>query len=369
MARGRHILAIAVFFALLCLPAAQNLTGLVRVRPIDENRKLAPAPQFLLAEPHRMLVAAKKWLEDHYGFRPVLIRTKAQIDYSLFGTSDRVHIGRDGFLFYRSVLDDERFMIDALLRRRMADVVRGAGELRDELASQGKRLVILIAPSKEIIYPEMVPASAPRMPDVLQIDLLRAALRDMPGIVYVDPLPILTDHRKHGLAYYRTDAHWTLSAAYMVGKTLVDRIAADHGVPSPWRHPLVVKPEPFLGGEARAMPLFRPPREDLDQIVPTAPGRQVARVETKRDPFDYLHWYVAGGEPLLPCAVTVGDSFWMGVQVSGAPVYFQGYYSAIWYHFGDFRKLFAVPAECKYFVLSFVQGNRLAFETLADFRR
>lgn len=369
MARARHIIAIAGFFALLCLPSVQNLTGLMRIRPIDENRKLAPAPQFLLGEPHLMLVAAKKWLEDHYGFRPVLIRTKAQIDYSLFGTSDRVHIGRSGFLFYRSVLDDERFAVDALLRRRMADVLRGVGELRDELASRGKRLVVLIAPSKEIVYPEMVPSSAPRMPPVSQISLLRAHLSQMPGIIYIDPLPILADYKKSALVFFRTDAHWTLPAAFIVGKAIVERIAADAGKPSPWRHPLVVKPESFTGGEARAMGLFRPPREIIDQLVPTAPARPVARIETKGDPFAYLHWYAPSAEPLLPCTVAVGDSFWMGVEVAGAPTYFQGYYTAVWYSFSDFRKVLNTPAECRYLVFEFVQGNRLALETLADFRR
>jgi hypothetical protein len=367
--RARHIIPIAAFFALLCLPAAQSLTGRLPVRPLDENRKLAPPPHLSLADPHRTLIAAKKWFEDHYGLRPFLIRAKAQIDYSLFGTSDRVHIGRDGFLFYRSVLDDERFVVDALLRRRMADVLRGIAELRDELASRGKRLVVLIAPNKEVVYPEMVPASAPRMPPVAQIDLLRARLGQMPGILYVDPLPILADYKKSALAYFRTDAHWTLPAAFMVGKAVVDSIAADDGRPSPWRHPLEVKPESFSGGEARAMPLFRPPGERIDQLVPTAPNRPVSRLETNAGPFQYLHWYAPGSDPLLPCLVAAGDSFWLGVDTAGTPVYFQGYYRAIWNSFSDFKKLLDAPAECKFFVLEFVQGNRTAIETLADYRR
>jgi hypothetical protein len=131
----------------------------------------------------------------------------------------------------------------------------------------------------------------------------------------------------------------------------------------------VVKPELFTGGEARAMPLFHSPRETIDQLVATAPARQVTRLETNRDPFSYLHWYAPGAEPLLPCVVAVGDSFWMGIAAAGTPVYFQGYYAAVWYSFSDFRALFNVPAACKYLVFEFVQGNRAAIETLADFRR
>ena len=94
---------ILLFAALLFLPLVQMLTGVIPVAPVSENRSLAPAPG--LATPlARIPHVANEWFNDHFGLRPLLIRLKTQIDYSVFKTSDRVLVGSDGWLFYRGAL-------------------------------------------------------------------------------------------------------------------------------------------------------------------------------------------------------------------------------------------------------------------------
>ena len=56
-----------------------------------------------------------KWFNDHFGFRDFLIRSKTQIDYSVFGMSTRIHVGSDGWLFYRSVMDVEKPKFEKIL--------------------------------------------------------------------------------------------------------------------------------------------------------------------------------------------------------------------------------------------------------------
>lgn len=366
--RGRHIIPVTAFFALLSLPAIETVFRPIAIAPTDENRKLAPRPKLTLSDPHAMLAASKKWIEDHFGFRSFLIRLKTQIDYSVFNTSNRVHIGKDGFLFYRSVLDDERFVIDRLLQQRMNDVLTGVVHLRDDLARRSKRLVILISPTKEVLYPEMLPAGVPKFPKLPQIDRLRAGLNQIPGITFIDPVGQLRALKQSHPVFFKTDAHWTWAAAFDVGNRLVTEIARQEGWPSsPWSNPLLLYAERYSGGEARDLPLFRRPSETIEKLLNIQKPLPVSKAVNNVGPFDYLHEALPEVPGLLPCVTVVGDSFWMSIQVAGVGNYFKGFYQATWYRFADFKALLDTP-DCKYFIVQFVQGNRLAIETLANYR-
>ena len=101
------------FMFVLWLPIFQMVTGFFHLTVLDENRKLAPVP--ILKSWNTVsdsMRDAVKWFNDRYGFRDFLIRSKTQVDYSVFGMSTRVHIGQDGWLFYRSVMDVEKPNID-----------------------------------------------------------------------------------------------------------------------------------------------------------------------------------------------------------------------------------------------------------------
>jgi hypothetical protein len=366
--RALSWLSVTTFFMVLLLPVLAMCIGFAPVADIDENRRLAPVPTLKGTLPS-IIDAAQKWFDDHFGLRPLFIRLKTQIDYSLFGVSDRVYVGHDGFLFYRLVLDEQRFAIERFLRDRNADVVRGAQRLSDHLRLDGRRLVVLIAPSKEIIYPEMVPATAPSFPRPSQIELLRAQLQHLPGVIFVDPTDMLRELKRHRLVYYRTDPHWNTPAGYEVGKLLVDRLALEEGWPnSPWIYPLELERKRFVGAEAKFMPLIFPPGEEAIFAKITWPNHPGVRYKVNDPPFAYWQWVPTEVKGLLPCLVVVGDSFWLGMQAPAA-MHFQGYYQATWSDTMDFSDvIMKTPKECKYVLYQFVQSNLPALKTLADFK-
>src|SRR5262245_21621978 len=89
---------------LLVLPLLQMTTGFAPLVSINEKRNRFEIPHLL--ERLKQLDATlatdvNRWFDDRYGFRDLLIRTKNQIDYTLFRSSTRVAIGRDGWLFLR----------------------------------------------------------------------------------------------------------------------------------------------------------------------------------------------------------------------------------------------------------------------------
>src|SRR4051794_37583352 len=96
-----------LFIALLLLPTFQMLTGVVPIKALDENRNRAALPPLAFADLLSQFPKLQAWFQDHYGFRDVLIRANAQIDFSLFGVSNRVHVGQDGWLYYRDSISNQ----------------------------------------------------------------------------------------------------------------------------------------------------------------------------------------------------------------------------------------------------------------------
>ncbi|MGH2198802.1 hypothetical protein ACQ1Z2_14755, partial [Enterococcus faecalis] len=69
---------------------------------------------------------ANEWFNDHFGLRALLIKLKTQIDFSVFGTSDKVVVGRNGWLFYRAVISKEEPLVERLLSQGLEDrIVNG----------------------------------------------------------------------------------------------------------------------------------------------------------------------------------------------------------------------------------------------------
>jgi hypothetical protein len=76
---------VCVFVALTVFPLVQMIYPIVRISPIDENRTLAPAPDFfkiIVNGDGRVAAELNKWFDDRIGFRSFFIRLRNQIDYS-----------------------------------------------------------------------------------------------------------------------------------------------------------------------------------------------------------------------------------------------------------------------------------------------
>jgi hypothetical protein len=104
-ARGLATAFLIFVGACLGLPLLQTLYpvfGTV-VAPVDEQRSPARFPALNLSwrTDGRFAAALNRWFGDRVGFRDLFIRTKNQIDFSLFSTSRKIYVGTDGWLFNR----------------------------------------------------------------------------------------------------------------------------------------------------------------------------------------------------------------------------------------------------------------------------
>jgi hypothetical protein len=352
---------------LLWVPMAQMVTGLPsQPAAVDENRKLAAKPVLRSWEDmHQYASDAVKWFNDHFGFRDFLIRSKTQIDYSVFGMSTRIHVGSDGWLFYRSVMDVEKPQIELTLRKDADAVIEGTRQLAAALAARGVKLVIMVAPMKDVYYSELLPSTAKQLPKPRQVELLQDRFRAMKEIIFIDSEVILKETAKQRTVFHKTDFHWNDPAAFEVARTLVNEIGKSEGKASPvWTHELEIEERPLSGGEASFMPIFFPPTEKGLFVKPNWIQPPYNYVE-KQPPFEWIYDIKVPTGHELPPITILGDSFFDGMLRSGVWIYFKKVHRANWNNTNLKEIVSNLPADTRYLFLEFIEVDKRAYAGLA----
>lgn len=147
---------------------------------------------------------AAAWYNDHFYLRQELVSTQRLLTGKVFGTSgeDSVILGKDGWLFYGSTLED--FTGTTGLTQR--DIYAMARNLY--LMSQEKPLIFLVAPNKNSLYPQYIPDYGVQA-EMTTGELLQEQLRQL-GVNFVD---IYAAFQKEPVLYYATDSHWNQKGA------------------------------------------------------------------------------------------------------------------------------------------------------------
>ena len=357
----------AGFLLVLWLPIVNMVTGFPKQPTLEENRKPTPFPIFKSwGSISQYTRGSVNWFDDNYGFRDFLIRLKTQVDYSLFGMSTRVHVGSDGWLFYRSVMDVEKPRVEIVLKKDADAVVEGTRRLANTLAARGVKLIIMVAPMKDVYYSESLPKTARRLSAPRQVDLLQDRFRSMKEIVFLDSETILKEVSSRRHVFHKTDFHWNDPAAFEVAKALVNELGQFEGKANPvWAHKLEVEEKSFSGGEAKFMPIFFPPAE-IGLFVKSNWIQPPYKYVEKRQPFDWIYELdEADDDRLLAPIVVLGDSFFDGMMRSGMGLYFKKISQANWNRASLNDVLGNLPEGTRYLLLEFIEVSTGSYAGLA----
>lgn len=311
---------VAAVAAIVAVTLVQSFVRpLFPVAPLLEYRKAAPPPDIVrtvVEGDGRLAAGINAWFDDRLGFRPLLTRLANQIDYSLFGYSRKVLMGKDGFLF-------ERREVDELVTHERDQSIEVEKRVFDDLAAylrtRGIRLVIVATPAKEAFYREFLPDHAPQPPAVRRLDRLRDVLKAGDGKqwLYIDSEAVIRAGRpdKVGL-YYRYDLHMTPLGAGLVAQALVNRIAEDEGLTWRWRPRWELHPARVggWGSGARYLSTFADNDELSDEFSPDkyhGPGHERPGEEfvaSPPQPFEVI-FRNHGPDARLPPTLLYGTSF------------------------------------------------------------
>jgi hypothetical protein len=213
---------------LLLAPAFQAKLPWVPVAPLDGYFDEHKHPDFtwddLRSGTYQPRLEA--YVEENLGFRSWLLRLRNQLVYSLFNqtTIPTVVAGKDDVLFQPISIDVYLGM--GYAPAEMDQKVRWLRTVQDSLRAHGTQFLLVLAPGKARIMPEMLPdryATLPRKPS--NYDAVAQATRKY-GVNVLDAAALLTrwqDTTRYPL-FPRGGTHWSGYATALVADTMFRQV-------------------------------------------------------------------------------------------------------------------------------------------------
>ncbi len=251
MIKAIRIAIVTLFAMVIVSPFAQEHLRLFKYRSLTENRLKIPRPSDWRTMFETGTPFAKKYEEyfnDNYGLRDLLIRAKNSLDYRLFRKSEKIVIGPDHWLFYKNILEDMQILLEKTCDQLCPPMYDRFLKLNRILADRGITLIIIPCPMKNTVYPEMLPATAPRRPVPNAFDRYCRFLADHPEIVTIDAYPTLMELKKSFQVFHKTDFHWTDPAGAYVARDLVNTLGRLAGKGDLWNIRIEMKVQKMGSG-------------------------------------------------------------------------------------------------------------------------
>lgn len=213
--RAGSLALLVLFVIVMTVPGLGLALGFGRSTISEsEMRELAEWPRWswdraaVLAWPS----AFQHYFEDHFYLRSRIIDWRAGLLWNGLRTaaSDQVIAGKDGWLFYAADggMDDwiqaEPFTAAELEAWRDTLVRRRAFLTKRDIS-----FLLVIAPDKQMVYPEFMPDSLRRLREDYRADQLIAYMRQTtPDFEILDLRSPIQAAKKGELLYHRYDTHW-----------------------------------------------------------------------------------------------------------------------------------------------------------------
>ena len=216
-----YVLFVGVIAAVCILPAAvmpwqeENAVG---------NEQLAPLPELREEDGSfnvNILNEFSDYFADHFGFRHEMITLNDQLTGAAFKTLDSssVLLGKNGWLFYKSTLEDYTGAKLFTARQSYA-AARVLGLMQEYCKQNGVDFYFTIAPNKNSIYGSQMPAryaaASKRNVQLLEQQMQKQNVR------YIDLFEVLSDSQEQ--LYYHLDSHWNMRGAQKAAQVLLRKM-------------------------------------------------------------------------------------------------------------------------------------------------
>jgi hypothetical protein len=289
--------------ALLLLPWLEQNERIFEPKPLGGVQPNSQNVKFSAAQwrSAKFQEGQEAYIRDHFGLRPFMVRFYNELFDRLFGEyqANGVIMGKDGYLF------EEGYLLaasgqDYLGLDSISKLVLDLHLIEQDLAKQGKHLLVCLAPGKGSFFADKMPdkyrynASAGRnYPDF--VSLLRA--EKIPLFDVQDWFLKMKATAKYPL-YPRTGIHWSSYGEFLVADSLIKQVSA-----------LSQKSFPSL--KLTRIEQDHTPRDRDDDIelgmnlLRNLPDFKMAYPQFKVQPLK------AGQKP--PRVLVIGDSFYYGM--------------------------------------------------------
>lgn len=365
-----NIITCCLFGLILIAPVMLTITDTELTKPLEENRVREKFPSMANCELGQVDECVKKvdtWFNDNYRPRDLFTKLKTQIDYSAFSTSDKVHIGSDEWLFYRSTMDIQKVASERLPQPVFDELLANLDVLDRYLQLRGIQLIVLPIPLKDVIYPEKLPSSSPNLPENNRYQQLRQWLGEHDSIITIDAYDHLINRKNEARAFHRTDFHWNDPAGFLFTEKLVNRLwEFQSGESTPlWDQQLTMEERVSSGGQANFLPLLATPEEQgLFLDVTWEPPKGTYNHNAATEFWNYTYDGTGDERGQLGGVVVMGDSFFDALHRSGVDSYFSSVHRSS-VQPDDFPQIYSkIPDGTRYFIFEFIETALFNYSVL-----
>ncbi len=215
-----------------------------------------------------------------------------------------VLIGKEDWLYYTGEDNIRDFECTSpFTGKELSALIDRLKSWDDRLDGMGIDFYVLIAPNKEVIYPQYLPDDIRPHWGVCRIDQVMAGVADT-KLKVLYPASSLVAGSDISQDYHRTDTHWNDTGALIAAGELLESISRDYSqVTVPTADQYIAKERPFSGDLARFIPqdprfveqaVFLTPAVGFKAKITQGQGRSV---ESRT------------GNDSLPSALVFRDSF------------------------------------------------------------
>lgn len=215
-------------YLLLCL-APLCTVWLAKDTSATEKRELSAFPE-LKAVDGKLNTAYftqfDAWFSDHMGGRSLLVEAQTVMKEKLFMESaeSSVILGSNGWLFYEKTGDD--YCNVHLLSERNADNVAHTLSMVQKYCDDlGAEFVFTVAPNKNTLYPDNMPARYIKVQGKSNLDVLTDALARY-GVHYADLKAAFLQEPR--VLYQERDSHWTYEGGMLAYRTIINSLKSSH---------------------------------------------------------------------------------------------------------------------------------------------
>jgi hypothetical protein len=226
---------IGLFLLLLLLPWLDIAFHIDPTPPPSENRLLAAFPQRPdgMAGLKKFQSGWEAYFNDHFGCRKVLVMWHNKLKWALFEEKNarNVLVGTGGWMFASEKRMIEHFC-GALqfTEPELNDWQKLLERRRDWLAQRGIKYLFVLAPDKQSIYPEYLPAWLKDLGGQTKVDQFFAHMKAHSTVEVLDLRPALLAAKKSAPVYLKTDTHWNQFGIFIAYEKVVQTLA-QHQLP------------------------------------------------------------------------------------------------------------------------------------------
>ena len=211
-------------FVLLCLlPSA----GMLFLPPTEAaaNERLSPKPVLQNEDGSwntNVLSQLTDYIADHFALRQEMVTANAALQTTLLSTSpaEDVIYGKDGWLYYAETLNDYQNHA-TLTEEEAAQIAQTIADMQTYCEARGATFLFTIAPNKNSLYPENMPARYLQSDSLGNYELVKPFLEEY-GVNYADLFTFLSGQEE--TLYLRTDSHWTNRSAALAHDFLMESL-------------------------------------------------------------------------------------------------------------------------------------------------